>query len=229
MISSLCWIPKGVAKEEPIQAELTEEELAALKAAAGGEGPEEVRWWPTGGVGQPGGVGHDGMRARLGARGCGYGYSVRGQTVGVEQRRPRDGGHNTRRSRPAGRSRGGQGRPAPKPFHFAAYRTLPLGFSACALPARKAPACSLTIVTSTTVNRPPQQEEEESDSEPSNGLLDSLHSHSKPSTPPHCRRRRNRIPSPAAAHSTLIIDIANPPPHCIAGGGGVGFRAQRQR
>lgn len=81
MISSLCWIPKGVAKEEPIQAELTEEELAALKAAAGGEGPEEVRWWPTVGVGQPGGVGHGGMGARLGARGCGH--SVRGQNTWV--------------------------------------------------------------------------------------------------------------------------------------------------
>ena len=45
MISSLCFIPKGVAKAEPEQTTLTDEELAALKAAAGQEGAEVMRGW----------------------------------------------------------------------------------------------------------------------------------------------------------------------------------------
>lgn len=34
MISALCWIPKGAAREEPQVAELTEAEVEAMKAAA---------------------------------------------------------------------------------------------------------------------------------------------------------------------------------------------------
>ncbi|PRW56745.1 putative WD repeat-containing [Chlorella sorokiniana] len=41
MISALAWIPKGAAKAEPEVAEVTEEELAAMRAAAEAEGGEE--------------------------------------------------------------------------------------------------------------------------------------------------------------------------------------------
>ena len=42
MISAICWIPKGAAKPVPEQAEITEEELAALKAQAEAAGGDEV-------------------------------------------------------------------------------------------------------------------------------------------------------------------------------------------
>lgn len=35
MISALCWLPRGAAKEVPQTTELTEEDLAALQEAAG--------------------------------------------------------------------------------------------------------------------------------------------------------------------------------------------------
>ncbi|KAL4444359.1 hypothetical protein ABPG75_012096 [Micractinium tetrahymenae] len=41
MISALAWIPKGAAKAEPEQAELTAEELEAMKAAAEDDAPDE--------------------------------------------------------------------------------------------------------------------------------------------------------------------------------------------
>lgn len=42
MISALCWIPKGAAKAEPEMAELTQEDIEALKAEAeAGEGDDE--------------------------------------------------------------------------------------------------------------------------------------------------------------------------------------------
>lgn len=40
MISSVCWVPRGAAKKTPEVAELTEEELAAMKAAAGDDGDD---------------------------------------------------------------------------------------------------------------------------------------------------------------------------------------------
>ena len=41
MISSLCWIPRGAAREEPEMAELTEAEIEALKAEAAAQGADE--------------------------------------------------------------------------------------------------------------------------------------------------------------------------------------------
>lgn len=60
MISALSWIPKGAAKEEPEQAELTAEELEAMKAAADEDAAdEEVR-----------GVRRAGLAAAAGSGGC---------------------------------------------------------------------------------------------------------------------------------------------------------------
>ena len=43
MISALAWIPRGAAKAEPEVAEVTEEELAAMRAAAEAQEEQEVR------------------------------------------------------------------------------------------------------------------------------------------------------------------------------------------